>query len=152
MRSDKAAMDTITQSVMDLADKSIVNTEGDECFVAGETNLLQMADQSGLDKLQGLFTAFSQKHEILHLMDGCLQADGVQIFIGEESGYQTFDECSVVSSTYVAEAAAPSAEATADSSVGVLAVVGPTRMPYQKVIPIVDLTAKILSSALNHEE
>lgn len=145
MRQDKSQMDSITQTMLDLADKTIINEQDDDCIVAGETNLLQMADQSGLEKLQGLFDAFSQKSDILHLMDGCIKADGVQIFIGEESGYKIFDECSVVSSIY-------SGGIQQDDSLGVLAVVGPTRMPYQKVIPIVDLTAKILTSALNQAD
>ena len=138
-------MDSITQGMLDLAGKSITpDDENDDCIVAGESNLLTMAHDAGMEKLQGLFDAFAQKNDILHLMDSCLSAEGVQIFIGEESGYQIFDECSVVSSTY----SPPLAQA---QSLGVLAVVGPTRMPYQKVIPIVDLTAKILSSALNQK-
>jgi heat-inducible transcriptional repressor len=75
----------------------------------------------------------------LHLLDQCLDADGVQIFIGEESGYRALHDCSVVSSSYRVD----------DRRVGVLAVIGPTRMEYEKVIPVVDLTAKLLGSALN---
>jgi len=76
---------------------------------------------------------------VLHLLDQALNANGVQIFIGEESGYQAFDGCSIVTSTY-----GPKGE-----TMGVLGVVGPTRMPYERVIPIVDLTAKMLGAALN---
>jgi heat-inducible transcriptional repressor len=68
-----------------------------------------------------------------------MRADGVQIFIGHESGYQILDDCSVVASPY----------STSDGVMGVLGVIGPTRMAYERVIPIVDITAKLLGSALN---
>ena len=88
-----------------------------------------------------MFEAFSQKKEILHLLDRCICAEGVQIFIGSESGYDVFDDCSVVSAPY----------SISEDVKGVLAVVGPTRMAYDRVIPIVDVTAKLLSEALNSE-
>ena len=68
-----------------------------------------------------------------------MKADGVQIFIGKESGYQAFDQCSLVTSSYSVN----------DEIVGVLGVIGPTRMAYEKIIPFVDVTAKILGAALN---
>ena len=73
------------------------------------------------------------------MLDKCIWAEGVHIFIGQESGYAAFDECSVVSAPYSVEGAA----------VGVLGVIGPTRMAYDRVIPVVDITAKLLGSALN---
>ncbi|MCI0652948.1 MAG: heat-inducible transcriptional repressor HrcA [Methylococcaceae bacterium] len=114
--------------------------EGKEDFVlTGQTNLMEFSDLSNVERLRGLFQAFNQKRGILHLLDQCLDADGVQIFIGEESGYHALQGCSVVSSSYTVD----------DERVGVLAVIGPTRMKYEKVIPVVDLTAKLLGSALN---
>ena len=110
-------------------------------IVDGQTNLMEFEELSNLDKLRGLFDAFSQKKEILHLLDRCICADGVQIFIGSESGYEVFDDCSVVSAPYSIN----------EDVKGVLAVVGPTRMAYDRVIPIVDVTAKLLSEALNSE-
>jgi len=109
-----------------------------ECVVSGQSNLLGMADQGGVDRLKTLFEAFQHKRDLLHLMDSCVSAQGVQIFIGQESGYKVLDNCSMVSSPYGLD----------DQVLGVLAVIGPTRMPYQQVIPMVDLTAKILSAAL----
>jgi heat-inducible transcriptional repressor len=79
------------------------------------------------------------KRDILHLLDQSLRAEGVQIFIGHESGYRILDDYSVVTAPY----------STAKGMVGVLGVIGPTRMAYERIIPIVDLTAKVLSSALN---
>lgn len=139
MQSDKHRMDRLMQTVIEVASQSF-NVESEaECIVSGQSNLLGMADQQGIDQLKALFDAFQYKRELLHLMDGCVKADGLQIFIGQESGYEILSECSVISSTYGSQ----------DNVLGVLAVIGPTRMPYQDLIPMVDLTAKILSSALN---
>ncbi len=111
----------------------------DDYILSGETNLMGFAELSDMECLKGLFDAFSQKRGIIHLLDKCLEADGVQIYIGEESGYQAFDHCSLVTSSYSVN----------DEVVGVLGVIGPTRMAYEKIIPYVDVTAKLLGAALN---
>lgn len=111
----------------------------DDYLLSGETNLMGFSELSDMDRLKQLFEAFSQKRSVIHLLDQCLAADGVQIFIGEESGYSAFDHCSLVTSSYSVN----------DEVVGVLGVIGPTRMAYQKVIPFVDVTAKLLGAALN---
>ena len=110
-----------------------------EYIVAGETNLMGAAQLTSVEKLKRLFEAFNEKRDFLHLLDQSLRADGVQIFIGQESGYQVLDDCSVVTAPYSAD----------DGVVGVIGVIGPTRMAYERVIPIVDLTARLLGSALN---
>lgn len=110
-----------------------------EYVIAGETNLMEFAELSNVDKLRRLFEAFTQQRDILHLLDHSLKADGVQIFIGQESGYTILDDCSIVTAPYTLD----------QEVVGVLGVIGPTRMAYERVIPIVDLTAKLLGSALN---
>jgi heat-inducible transcriptional repressor len=112
---------------------------GIDYVIAGESNLMGMAELSGVDKLKRLFEAFSERRDILHLLDHSMRADGVQIFIGHESGYQILDDCSVVAAPY----------STRDGVAGVLGVIGPTRMAYERVIPIVDITAKLMGSALN---
>ena len=94
---------------------------------------------SNIEKLRELFEAFNEKRQILHLLDQCLNTQGVQIFIGEESGYSVLDECSLVTSPYK----------VGDQVLGVLGVIGPTRMAYERVIPLVDVTARLLSAALN---
>ena len=91
--------------------------------------------------LKRLFEAFVRQQDILHLLDQTLNAHGVQIFIGQESGYQLLDECSVVAAPYAIE----------DDTMGVLGVIGPTRMAYERVIPIVDITARLLGSALKSQ-
>ncbi len=110
-----------------------------EYVIAGETNLMEFAELSNVDKLRRLFDAFTAKRDILHLLDQSLRADGVQIFIGQESGYQVLDDCSVVTAPYGGD----------DGVIGVIGVIGPTRMAYDRVIPIVDVTARLLGSALN---
>jgi heat-inducible transcriptional repressor len=113
--------------------------EGIQYVIAGETNLMGLAELSSVDKLKRLFEAFTEKRDILHLLDQSLRAEGVQIFIGHESGYQILDDCSVITAPY----------STGEGVAGVLGVIGPTRMAYERVIPIVDITAKVLGAALN---
>jgi heat-inducible transcriptional repressor len=110
-----------------------------EYVIKGETNLMGAAELTNVEKLRRLFEAFNEKRDFLHLLDQSLKAEGVQIFIGHESGYQILDDCSVITAPY----------ADGGAVVGVLGVIGPTRMAYERVIPIVDLTAKLLSAALN---
>lgn len=143
MREDKHNMDSLMSAALEVAvDALSAAPQGEQCVVSGETNLLPIADEQGVDRLRELFDAFQQKKDLLSLMDSCLRADGVQIFIGQESGFQVLDDCSVVSAPY----------GSAGGVVGVLAVIGPTRMPYQRVVPMVDLTAKILTAALKSGE
>jgi heat-inducible transcriptional repressor len=115
------------------------NKEKDDFVLTGETNLMGFSELSDMEHLKKLFEAFGQKRTVIHLLDQCMRAEGVQIFIGEESGYQAFDHCSLVTSAYSVD----------DQIVGVLGVIGPTRMAYEKIIPFVDVTAKLLGAALN---
>jgi len=115
------------------------DNEKDDYVLTGETNLMGFSELSDMERLRNLFEAFSQKQGVIHLLDQCMKTDGVQIFIGEESGYRAFDHCSLVTSSY----------SVSDEVVGVLGVIGPTRMAYEKIIPFVDVTAKLLGAALN---
>jgi heat-inducible transcriptional repressor len=110
-----------------------------EYVIAGETNLMGFAELSSVEKLKRLFEAFNEKRDLLNLLDLSLKGQGVQIFIGQESGYQILDDCSVITAPYSSDSGA----------VGVIGVIGPTRMAYERVIPVVDLTARLLGSALN---
>ena len=114
--------------------------EGKSGYVmTGETKLMGFEELSDIEQLRQLFDAFSQQREILGLLDRSIEADGIQIFIGEESGYRLLDNCSVVTAPYRVD----------NEIVGVLGVIGPTRMAYERVIPIVDITAKLMGAALN---
>ena len=124
---------------VNMAQQAFKQQPAEDYVLSGETNLMGFNELSDMGHLKQLFDAFSQKQGVIHILDQCLLADGVQIYIGEESGYQAFDQCSLVTSSY----------AINDETVGVLGVIGPTRMAYEKVIPFVDVTAKLLGSALN---
>ena len=140
LRETRESMNSVMLNAIEMAQQAFAATESEgEFVVAGETNLMGLEGMGGISKLKQLFEAFARQHDILHLLDQTLNAHGVQIFIGKESGYQLLDECSVVAAPYVAE----------DHTMGVLGVIGPTRMAYERVIPIVDVTAKLLGSALN---
>jgi heat-inducible transcriptional repressor len=118
------------------------STEKQEAFVlSGETNLLKVEDlSSNMLSLRRLFEVFEERTAILHLLDVSQRAPGVKIFIGGESGIAPLDECSVVTAPYEVDG----------QIVGTVGVIGPTRMAYERVIPIVDITAKLLSGALSH--
>jgi heat-inducible transcriptional repressor len=112
----------------------------DEVVISGERNLLQVHDLSGnMDSLRKLFDLFDKKASLLQLLNISNRAQGIQIFIGGESGLVPLDECSIVTAPYEVDG----------KVVGTLGVIGPTRMAYERVIPIVDITAKLLSSALS---
>jgi heat-inducible transcriptional repressor len=111
---------------------------GTDYVLAGETKLMDFAELSDIETLRRLFEAFSRKRLILELMDRSIHAQGVQVFIGEESGFRILDDCSVVTAPYHID----------DDTIGVLGVIGPTRMAYDRVVPIVDITARLLGSAL----
>lgn len=142
MKRARQNMNDMMSSAIRMADEVIRNSGvGDDpgYLLAGETNLMDFEELSDIDKLRQLFDTFKQKRDILHLLDRCSHAEGVQIYIGEESGYQVLDDLSVVTAPYE----------VSDDQVGVLGVIGPTRMAYERVIPIVDMTAKLLTAALN---
>jgi heat-inducible transcriptional repressor len=137
-----AHMNQIMLDAISMAQHVFEAGEGEdrlEYVIKGETNLMGAAELTNVEKLRRLFEAFNEKRDFLHLLDNSLKAEGVQIFIGHESGYQILDDCSVVTAPYAA----------GDSVVGVVGVIGPTRMAYERVIPIVDMTAKLLGAALN---
>lgn len=131
--------DQVMTQALTMAGEMVNASEAKDDFViAGQTNLMEFAELAGLEQLRKLFDAFTEKREILHLLDQFLDAQGVQIFIGEESGYQLLNGCSVVTAPYQVN----------EEVVGVLGVIGPTRMNYERVIPVVDITAKILGAVL----
>ena len=135
--------DSMHQAMLDIitvAQSAIEGTQkpGGGYVLAGETNLMDFAELSDVETLRRLFEAFSRKQLILDLLDRSINADGVQVYIGEESGFHILDDCSVVTAPYQLD----------DDTVGVLGVIGPTRMAYDRVVPIVDITARLLRSAL----
>ena len=110
--------------------------------VAGETKLLQYDEMADVAQLRALFDAFEQQRHMLHLLDRSLQTQGLQVFIGRETGVELYEPCAVVTHPYE----------MGEDLVGVLGVIGPRRMPYEKVIPMVDITAKVLDAVLKKHE
>lgn len=139
--------DSMNQAMLDIVSVAQSALEGAtsakaEYVLAGERNLLDFDELSDIETLRRLFDAFSQKRVMIELLDRSINANGVQIFIGEESGYRIFDDCSVITAPYRVD----------EDTIGVLGVIGPTRMAYDRVVPIVDVTARLLSSAFDANE
>ena len=137
----KRDVNHMMQMAIEVAQQAFLSDQNysDDYVLSGQTNLMGVSDLSDLEKLRRLFDSFNQKRDLLHLLEQSIHARGVQIFIGEESGYEVLDDCSVITSPY---------ESSNGEILGVLGVIGPTRMNYQRVIPIVDITAKMLGQAL----
>lgn len=139
MRQAREHMNDIMVGAITMAEQAFDSAPADEdMVVAGQTRLMEYGELADMDRLRQLFEAFARKRDILHLLDSALTARGVQIFIGEESGYDIFDQLSVVTAPYESDGRV----------LGVLGVIGPTRMAYERVIPIVDVTARLLGAAL----
>ena len=139
LKRTRASMNALMVEAIEMAQQVFPEVEpAPEFVVAGETNLMGLDRVANVETLKGLFEAFGRQRDILHLLDQSMKADGVQIFIGHESGYELLDSYSIVAAPYASE----------DDTMGVLGVIGPTRMAYERVIPIVDITAKLLGRAL----
>lgn len=139
MTNARQTMNQMMADAVGMAEKALAADDQSDVVVAGQTNLFGFDEFADVGKIRGLFDAFNQKRELLDFLDRCENASGIQIFIGHESGYQPLDECSVIATPY----------GNQDNIVGVLGVVGPTRMAYDKVIPVVDATARLLGAALS---
>ena len=143
MEDTQKQMNDLMADAISIANKVFDDSDSahGDYILAGQTNLMDFDELSNIENLRTLFDTFAEKSQILHLLDKAMSADGVQIFIGEESGYETLGNCSVVTAPYELD----------NEVAGVLGVIGPTRMAYERVIPIVDITAKLLGSALKHQ-
>ena len=139
MERDKNQMTSILEAAMDVAGKALEPDQSDDNLkVSGERNLATAEPET----MQRMFEAFSEKGRILHLLDQALDSDGIQLFIGEESGYKLLDDMSLITSPYEVNG----------QVAGVLGVIGPTRMAYQDVIPLVDVTARLLGAAIDYDK
>ncbi len=139
MRDDQLNMNSLMETTLEVAEKTFSQEDESDFVVKGQENLIGLAQDQALEDIRELFRAFSLKSDILHLLDRCINTEGVQLFIGTESGYQLLDECSLVTAPYQVDG----------EQLGVLGVIGPTRMAYDRVIPIVDATARVLSAAMD---
>lgn len=138
LRSARAEMETLLAQSVELAEQVLV-PGGDDMVVAGQTRLMGVQELSDVDRLRELFEAFARKREILQLLERTVQAPGVRIFIGEETGLAPLEGVSLVTAPYT----------SGGRILGVLGVIGPTRMAYDRVIPVVQAAADALGDALH---
>lgn len=138
---DQARYDEALKTAALVASQVLDGDADEQYVVAGEANLIQVGNEVNIERLKELLEALQGKRDIFDLMERCLAADGVQIYIGEESGYQVLDDYSVVSAPYH----------SGGKRVGVLGVIGPTRMAYDQVITMVEVTSRLLGLALDNQ-
>lgn len=139
LRQLRDDMTSLMQAAVEAGSDAMAD-DSDNVVISGERNLLSVADlSSNMTSLRKLFDMFEQKTSLMQLLDVSSKATGVQIFIGGESQLVPMDDMSIVTAPYEVNG----------KIVGTLGVIGPTRMAYERVIPIVDITAKLLSSALS---
>lgn len=139
MRETGAALNRTLTAAVELAGQVFPASSANDMLVSGQTRLMGGYDGAGVDRLRELFEAFQRKRDLLQLLDRCSQAEGVRLFIGEESGFAALDGFSLVTAPYRVDG----------RILGVLGVIGPTRMAYERVIPVVQATAQIISGTLN---
>ncbi|MFO1506072.1 MAG: heat-inducible transcriptional repressor HrcA [Lysobacterales bacterium] len=140
LHDEHVRLNRMLAAAVDVARQAFGTDAGDsDMLVSGQTNLMGIHDAGDVDRLRDLFEAFQRKREILSLLDRCAKAEGVRLFIGEESGMAALDRYSMVAAPY----------GVAGRVLGVLGVIGPTRMAYERVIPAVQATARVVSVALN---
>ena len=133
---------SLMQAAVNVGAEVMSHHDREDVVIAGERNLLSVSDfSSDMGNLRRAFDLFEQKTQILRLLDFSNQADGVRIYIGGESQTVPFEDLSVVSAPYELDG----------KVVGTLGVIGPTRMHYDKMIQIVDITSKLVSNALSHK-
>ena len=142
IQSDSETMQKGIRLAAKVAEQMFSDEREKGVVVSGEANLMDVPEMEDVRKLRKVFDIFSTKQDLLDLLDRSMKAGGVNIFIGKESGYEGLDDCSVVTAPYSVE----------DQIIGTIGVVGPTRMAYDRVIPVVDITARLISKVLTSQE
>jgi heat-inducible transcriptional repressor len=137
MENEKVCYDSLFSRALSLSEQTLDETTT-EVFVDGQVNILEQPEFADVEKMKDIFRAFEEKSQLIGLLDRCMSAERVNIFIGAENFLSRMNQMSVITAPY----------ASGPNTVGVLGVIGPTRMGYDRVIPIVDFTAKILSEIL----
>ena len=139
MHQTRSEMDVMMKAAVDLADRALKPDHHDEEYLLqGKSNLIRFDELDQGKKLHQMFDMFESKRDMLQLLDRCIQSEDIQVFIGREAGLDGLGDCSIITSPYSVDG----------NILGVLGVIGPTRMQYSKMISLVDVTAKLLGSAL----
>ena len=139
-RRKRSRYDALLANALKLSQQTLEGTDA-EVFIEGQANILEQPEFADVEKMKEIIRAFEEKGQLLALLERSMAAEGVQIFIGSESHLNRMSGMSLVTSTYV----------TGKNTLGILGVIGPTRMGYAKIIPIVDYTAKQVSRLLELE-
>ncbi len=143
MSRARTQVDDLMAAAVNLADQALKPDDANEAYrLQGQANLIRFNEADNANQLQQLFQVFQNKRDMLGLLDRCIQADDMQVFIGSEAGIDGLEDFSVISMPYGSK----------EQTLGVLGVIGPTRMEYSKVISAVDITARFLSLALGAED
>jgi len=138
MKKDKIQFDTVLSKALKISNQALGDEVEGEVYIEGQTNLMQYPEFSRMETLRNLFKAFEEKSILVRLLEKSISAIGIQIFIGSETQISEMGGCSVITASYTKE----------NYPIGTLGVIGPTRMNYDRVIPIVDYTAKLVSQIL----
>lgn len=142
MKAEEDMYDQLMQKALELARKAMSLAQDGELYLGGTAHILDLPEFSDVDKMKALFKAFEEKAMIVQLLDECLSTGGVQVLIGSENAFLGVPDCSLVIASYKRR----------DQTLGSLGVIGPIRMDYSKVIPLVSHTAKLISHALEELE
>jgi heat-inducible transcriptional repressor len=138
MKKDKDDFDALLAKALEISNKAFKDETIGEVYIEGRTNLMQYPEFSQIETLRKLFRAFEEKNILIRLLEKSISASGIQIFIGSETQINEMGGCSVITASYN----------KGKYPIGTLGVIGPTRMNYDRVIPIVDYTAKVVSKIL----
>ncbi len=137
MENEKVRYDQMMANAISLSQQTLDDVDS-EVFLEGQTNIMELPEFADVGRMKEIFRTFEEKGQLVNLLDRCMEAEGINIFIGAESRLSHMSGISLITSTY----------RTGRNSLGVLGVIGPTRMGYAKVIPVVDYTAKLVSRLL----
>ena len=138
MKAEKSAYDGLLEQALKLGEKAFSSLDETDVFIEGRTNIISEPEFGNLSRMTDLFRAFEEKATMVRLLDKCMEPKGLQIAIGSESHVQEIEPCSLITSTYSYKG----------EVLGALGVIGPRRMNYSRVIPLVDYTAKLLTEIL----
>jgi heat-inducible transcriptional repressor len=141
MKKEKVAYDRMMKQALKLGQRAFGGQEEKELYIDGQVNILDELEFANIDKMKSLFRAFEEKSILITLLDQCLAGAGVRITIGSESECREMEGCSLVSAAY----------GTVDQTLGILGILGPRRMNYSRVIPVVEYTAQVLTRILKSE-
>ena len=138
MRIEKGEYDQLLEQALTLGEKAFSSLEETDVFIEGRINMIEEPEFGGLSKMATLFRAFEEKATMVRILDKCMDPKGVHIAIGSESQIEEIEPCSLVTSTY----------SFRGEVLGAVGVIGPRRMNYSKIVPLVDYTARLLTEML----